>query len=66
VLVFDREQLRGVVNRAVAVVVVADRAIQKMVAENAIERLHRAAVARCDAVFTTKPSAAEAAQARRS
>ena len=33
------QQLRGVVHRAVAVVVVADRAIEQVVAEDAVERL---------------------------
>ena len=35
----DGQQSRGVVHGAVAVVVIADRAIEQMVAKNAIERL---------------------------
>ena len=38
-LMLDREQLRRVVHGAIPVVVVAHRAIEEMVAENAIERL---------------------------
>ena len=38
-LVLDREQFRGVVDGAVAVVVVADRAVEQVVAEDAIECL---------------------------
>ena len=36
----DGQQLRRVVDRAVAVVVVADRAVEQVIAEDAIERLH--------------------------
>ena len=38
-LVLDGEQLRGVVDRAIAVVVVADGAVEQVVAEDAVERL---------------------------
>ena len=44
-LVLDRQHLRGVVDGAVAVVVVADRAIEHVVAEDAVERLRCAAAA---------------------
>ena len=38
-LVLDGEQFGGVVDRAVAVVVVADGAVEHVIAENAVERL---------------------------
>jgi hypothetical protein len=38
-LVFHGEQFGGVVDRAVAVVVVAHRAVEFVIAENAVERL---------------------------
>jgi hypothetical protein len=38
-LVFDGEQFGGVVDRAVAVVVVAHRTVKIVIAENAVERL---------------------------
>jgi hypothetical protein len=44
-LVLDGQQLRGVVDRAIAVVVVADRAVEHVVAEDAIKCLRCAAAA---------------------
>jgi hypothetical protein len=38
-LVFDGHHLRGVADHAVAVVVVADGAMQKVMAQDAVERL---------------------------
>jgi hypothetical protein len=37
-LMFNGQQLRRVVNRAIAIIVVADSAVEKMIAEDAIER----------------------------
>src|SRR5712692_11159403 len=39
-LMFDGQQLGGVMDRAIAIVVVANRAVEHVVAENSIECLH--------------------------
>ena len=64
---FDVEQFRGVVNRAVAVVVVADRAIELVIAENAVEGLGPGRLRpRSRAVDTFMPAITVVAQARTS
>src|SRR5207237_3340870 len=39
-LVLNGQQLRRVMNRAIAIVVIADRAIKKVITEDAIKRFH--------------------------
>jgi hypothetical protein len=63
-LMLDRERLRRVMDSATTVVVVADRAVQHVIAQNAVERLHRAATAFADWVETSIPPVAGVAQAR--